>query len=245
MSYCVFETWKQFSAGIFHVPSHLNKKVVDLLKKTLTVDPLKRATVKDIRCSHFVFGPRIYWSVGLVVHVSNFLGSMNGSKLTCPSICFHPTARWTHLWSTRRSYVKCARCVQAVYAVLICTTQWHLQFMTCCRSATWLRRTCNTLCWAATLKIRSPSPTISSSTTSAFMTKVNKSKHDHILSHWMMRVCHVVIHLLLTLSENVTSCISANRTAIRDFFLASSPPPESFLVVQILIFSKVTFIVPF
>ena len=122
MSYCVFETWKQFSAGIFHVPSHLNKKVVDLLKKTLTVDPLKRATVKDIRCSHFVFGPRIYWSLGLVAHVSNFLGSMNGSKLTCPSICFHLTARWTHLWSTRRSYVKCARCVQAMCAVLICTS---------------------------------------------------------------------------------------------------------------------------
>ena len=38
-----------FAAGIFHIPEHLNKRVVDLLKGMLTVDPLKRVTIKEIR----------------------------------------------------------------------------------------------------------------------------------------------------------------------------------------------------
>lgn len=38
------------SAGIFAIPDHLkNKSVVSLLKHTLHVDPLKRATIKDIK----------------------------------------------------------------------------------------------------------------------------------------------------------------------------------------------------
>lgn len=37
------------AAGKFAVPDYLNKQVVDLIVKMLLVDPLKRATVTDIR----------------------------------------------------------------------------------------------------------------------------------------------------------------------------------------------------
>ena len=36
-------------AGLFSVPEHLNKSAVNLLKRMLQVDPIKRATVKDVR----------------------------------------------------------------------------------------------------------------------------------------------------------------------------------------------------
>ena len=36
-------------AGIFPIPDYLNPSVVDLLQKMLTVDPVRRATIKDIR----------------------------------------------------------------------------------------------------------------------------------------------------------------------------------------------------
>lgn len=36
-------------AGMFAVPDYLNKQVVDLIVKMLKVDPMKRATVQDIR----------------------------------------------------------------------------------------------------------------------------------------------------------------------------------------------------
>ena len=38
-----------FEAGIFPIPDHLNKNVVNLLCQMMQVDPLKRATIKDIR----------------------------------------------------------------------------------------------------------------------------------------------------------------------------------------------------
>ena len=38
-----------FSAGIFPIPDYLNKSVVDLLQRMLTVDPVRRATIKEIR----------------------------------------------------------------------------------------------------------------------------------------------------------------------------------------------------
>jgi 5'-AMP-activated protein kinase catalytic alpha subunit len=38
-----------FSAGIFAIPDYLNKEVVQLLCMMLQVDPLKRATIKDIK----------------------------------------------------------------------------------------------------------------------------------------------------------------------------------------------------
>lgn len=41
--------FRKIKSGIYHVPDHLNKQVVDLLNRMLTVDPLKRATVKEIR----------------------------------------------------------------------------------------------------------------------------------------------------------------------------------------------------
>ena len=38
-----------FSAGIFAIPEYLAKDVVSLLCHMLQVDPLKRATMKDVR----------------------------------------------------------------------------------------------------------------------------------------------------------------------------------------------------
>ena len=37
------------SAGLFAIPEHLNKDVVSFLCHMLQVDPLKRASMKDIR----------------------------------------------------------------------------------------------------------------------------------------------------------------------------------------------------
>lgn len=36
-------------AGIFPIPDYLNPSVVDLLQRMLTVDPVRRATIKEIR----------------------------------------------------------------------------------------------------------------------------------------------------------------------------------------------------
>ena len=36
-------------AGAFPIPDYLNPLVVDLLRKMLTVDPVRRATIKEIR----------------------------------------------------------------------------------------------------------------------------------------------------------------------------------------------------
>jgi 5'-AMP-activated protein kinase catalytic alpha subunit len=41
--------FRKIKSGIFHIADHLNKQVVSLLTQTLTVDPLKRATVSTIR----------------------------------------------------------------------------------------------------------------------------------------------------------------------------------------------------
>ena len=38
-----------FVAGIFPIPDYLNPSVVDLLQRMLTVDPVRRATIKEIR----------------------------------------------------------------------------------------------------------------------------------------------------------------------------------------------------
>lgn len=38
-----------FSAGIFPIPEYLNKTVVNLLCHMLQVDPMKRATIEDIK----------------------------------------------------------------------------------------------------------------------------------------------------------------------------------------------------
>ena len=39
----------QISAGVFPIPDYLNKKVVSLLCHMLQTDPMKRATIDDIR----------------------------------------------------------------------------------------------------------------------------------------------------------------------------------------------------
>lgn len=36
-------------AGLFSVPDYLNKSAVNLLKRMLQVDPIKRASIKDVR----------------------------------------------------------------------------------------------------------------------------------------------------------------------------------------------------
>ncbi|CAF1043985.1 unnamed protein product [Didymodactylos carnosus] len=41
--------FKKIRSGIFPIPETLNPSVVDLLQKMLTVDPVRRATIKDIR----------------------------------------------------------------------------------------------------------------------------------------------------------------------------------------------------
>jgi 5'-AMP-activated protein kinase catalytic alpha subunit len=41
--------FKKIRSGIFPIPDYLNPSVVDLLQKMLTVDPVRRATVKEIR----------------------------------------------------------------------------------------------------------------------------------------------------------------------------------------------------
>ncbi len=38
-----------YLAGIYSTPDYLSKPVSQLIEKMLTVDPLKRATIKDIR----------------------------------------------------------------------------------------------------------------------------------------------------------------------------------------------------
>jgi 5'-AMP-activated protein kinase catalytic alpha subunit len=38
-----------FKAGIYSTPDYISKSVSQLIEKMLTVDPLKRATIKDIR----------------------------------------------------------------------------------------------------------------------------------------------------------------------------------------------------
>jgi carbon catabolite-derepressing protein kinase len=42
-----------FLAGIFPIPDYLNQSVVDLLQRMLTVDPVRRATIKEIRFLFF------------------------------------------------------------------------------------------------------------------------------------------------------------------------------------------------
>lgn len=41
--------FKKIKSGIFYIPDHLNPQVVNLLQAMLTVDPLKRLTIREIR----------------------------------------------------------------------------------------------------------------------------------------------------------------------------------------------------
>jgi len=41
--------FKKIRSGVFPIPEYLNPSVVDLLQKMLTVDPVRRATIKEIR----------------------------------------------------------------------------------------------------------------------------------------------------------------------------------------------------
>lgn len=41
--------FKKIRGGVFYMPEYLNRSVANLLMLMLQVDPLKRATIKDIR----------------------------------------------------------------------------------------------------------------------------------------------------------------------------------------------------
>ncbi len=41
--------FKKIRGGVFYIPEYLNRPVASLLMLMLQVDPLKRATIKDIR----------------------------------------------------------------------------------------------------------------------------------------------------------------------------------------------------
>lgn len=41
--------FKKIRGGVFYIPDYLNRSVANLLMRMLQVDPLKRATIKDIR----------------------------------------------------------------------------------------------------------------------------------------------------------------------------------------------------
>lgn len=41
--------FKKIRGGVFYIPEYLNRSVASLLMLMLQVDPLKRATIKDIR----------------------------------------------------------------------------------------------------------------------------------------------------------------------------------------------------
>lgn len=43
--------FKKIRGGVFYIPEYLTRSVASLLMLMLQVDPLKRATIKDIRCS--------------------------------------------------------------------------------------------------------------------------------------------------------------------------------------------------
>lgn len=48
--------FKKIRGGVFYIPEYLNRSVATLLMHMLQVDPLKRATIKDIRSAHRVVG---------------------------------------------------------------------------------------------------------------------------------------------------------------------------------------------
>ena len=50
LSVCLSVCLAVLVAGLFSVPEHLNKSAVNLLKRMLQVDPIKRAAIKDVRC---------------------------------------------------------------------------------------------------------------------------------------------------------------------------------------------------
>lgn len=46
--------FKKIRGGVFYIPEYLNRSVATLLMHMLQVDPLKRATIKDIRWLFFL-----------------------------------------------------------------------------------------------------------------------------------------------------------------------------------------------
>lgn len=55
--------FKKIRGGVFYIPEYLTRSVASLLMLMLQVDPLKRATIKDIRC---VKGTGSFQSRGLL-----------------------------------------------------------------------------------------------------------------------------------------------------------------------------------
>lgn len=82
------------SAGIFPIPEYLNKSVVSLLCHMLQVDPMKRATIEDIKYIEFCT-INLYILNGnimifkMITNTGFVLGNMNGFKRIYLHICSH------------------------------------------------------------------------------------------------------------------------------------------------------------
>jgi len=75
-------------AGVFPIPDYLNKSVVNLLCHMLQVDPIKRATIEDVKYVKFII---LFFGI-VLIHLFVILneGNTSGSRRTYLLTCFHP-----------------------------------------------------------------------------------------------------------------------------------------------------------
>jgi len=93
------------SAGIFYIPKDFEPGAVTLLLKMLQVDPVKRATIKEIMLIAKLLLFQIY-----VLSLFLTIETTNGSKKTSLPTCFHlTTMNWVRLLLTLILSTKFAR----------------------------------------------------------------------------------------------------------------------------------------
>lgn len=78
--------FRKIKAGVFPIPEYLNKPVVSLLCHMLQVDPMKRASIDDIK---YVVAFKML-SKNCPTAIIAFSGSTTGSKKIFPRTCSHP-----------------------------------------------------------------------------------------------------------------------------------------------------------
>lgn len=109
--------FKKICDGIFFTPQYLNPSVISLLKHMLQVDPMKRATIKEIRseihqllinCISYLLVLFCFW-----FHVY-FLGRMIGLNKTFPSICSQRMLHTVVTWLMRRRWRRSVRSLSAL-----------------------------------------------------------------------------------------------------------------------------------